>query len=119
MDNGNSNNTQSIGPLPAPDVEYTKGDRSILFSWSPPFSHNITDVEPDISHYLVYVYGNDLPEYTVNTIKTRYILHNGNCGINKYQVAIAAVNVVGVGKKYASPYFSMEGIDMNCKLPYS
>ncbi|CAI7999331.1 hypothetical protein GBAR_LOCUS2685, partial [Geodia barretti] len=45
---------------------------------------------------------------TVNTIKTRYILHNGNCGINKYQVAIAAVNVVGVGKKYASPYFSME-----------
>ena len=119
MDNGNSNNTQSIGPLPAPDVEYTKGDRSILFSWSPPFSHNITDVEPDISHYLVYVYGNRLPEYTVKTTKTRYILNNGNCGINKYQVAIAAVNVVGVGEKYASPYFSMEGIDMSCRFPYS
>ncbi|CAI8009840.1 hypothetical protein GBAR_LOCUS6564 [Geodia barretti] len=96
------------GNLSAPNVDYHVREGSILFSWSPPFSHNITDVEPDISHYLVYVYGNGLPEYTVKTIKTRYILHNGNCGIDKYQVAIAAVNVVGVGEKYASPYFSME-----------
>ena len=108
-----------VGNLSAPDVDYHVGDGSILFSWSPPFSHNITNVEPDISHYLVYVYGNDLPEYTVITTKTRYILQNGNCGIKKYQVTIAAVNLVGVGEKYASPHFSIEGTSLKCKLPYN
>ena len=99
----------TLGYLSAPDVMYYVRDGSIHFSWSPPFSLNITDVEPDISHYLVNVYGDDLPEYTVITTQTQYTVQMGNCAINKYQVEVAAVNVVGVGEKYTSPYFVMKG----------
>ena len=99
-----------LGYLSAPDVDYTNvGDGSIQFSWSPPFSHNITDVEPDISYYLVNVYRDDLPEYTVTTTQTQYTVQTGNCAINKYHVEVAAVNVVGVGEKYTSPYFVAKG----------
>ena len=81
--------------------------------WSPPFSHNITDVEPDISHYLVNINSGDTPNLTVSTTETNYILHTTNCEVNDYQVEIAAVNVVGVGDKYTSPYFSLEGMSLS------
>ena len=93
-------------------MDYAKGEGSILFIWSPPFSHNITDVEPDISHYLVNIHSGDTPNFTVTTTETNYILHTRNCEVNELQVEIAAVNVVGVGDKYTSPYFSLEGMAM-------
>ena len=102
-----------IGVLSAPNVEYAKGDEAIVFMWSPPFSHNITDVEPDISHYLVNIHSGDTPNFTVITTETNYILHTTNCEVNDYQVEIAAVNVVGVGDKYTSPYFSLEGMSLS------
>ena len=112
MDNGNSN-TQSIGTLPATYVEYTiREDGSILFSWSPSFSHNITDVEPDISHYLVTIINMEDHHsvLTVNTTDTEYLLQSQDCQLSDYQVEIAAVNVVGVGDKYISPPLTLDGM---------
>ena len=114
MDNGNSN-TQSIGTLPAPDVDYTiREDGSILFSWSPPFSHNMTDVEPDISHYLVTIINTEDHHslLTVNTTDTEYLLQSQDCQLSDYQVEIAAVNVVGVGDKYTSPPLTLDGMNL-------
>ena len=93
-------------------MDYLKGgDGSIQFSWSPPFSHNITDVEPDISHYLVTIINmEDLSVFTVNTTDTQYLLQSQDCQLSHYQVEIAAVNVVGVGDKYTSPNFTLDGM---------
>jgi hypothetical protein len=103
------------GLLSAPDVEYTKGDRSILFIWSPPFSHNITDVEPDISHYLVTIINMEDHHsvLTVNTTDTEYLLQSQDCQLSDYQVEIAAVNVVGVGDKYTSPPLTLDVLDFS------
>ena len=85
-------------------MKYTKGEGFIQFMWSPPFSHNITDVEPDISHYLVNIINmEDHSVLTVNTTDTEYLLQSQDCQLTHYQVEIAAVNVVGVGDKYTSP----------------
>ena len=91
-------------------MEYTKGDGSILFSWSPPFSHNITDVEPDISHYMVTIINTEDHHsvLTVNTTDTEYLLQSQDCQLSDYQVEIAAVNVVGVGDKYTSPPLTLD-----------
>ena len=93
-------------------MDYTfKEDRSIQFSWSPPFSHNITDVEPDISHYLVTIINmEDYSVLTVNTTDTQYLLQSQYCQLSHYQVEIAAVNVVGVGDKYTSPNLTLNGM---------
>ena len=92
-------------------MEYSKGEESIQFMWSPPFSHNITDVEPDISHYLVNIINmEDHSVLTVNTTDTEYLLQSQDCHLTHYQVEIAAVNVVGVGDKYTSPSLVLHGI---------
>ena len=100
------------GLLPTPDVDYTiMGDGSIQFSWSPPFSHNITDVEADISHYRVTIINmEDHSVLTVITTDTQYLLQSQDCQLSQYQVEIAAVNVVGVGDKYTSPNFTLDGM---------
>ena len=91
-------------------MEYSRRDGSILFSWSPPFSHNITHVEPDISHYLVNIINmEDHSVLTVNTTDTEYLLQSQDCQLTHYQVEIAAVNVVGVGDKYQSPSLPLDG----------
>jgi hypothetical protein len=104
------------GTLPAPDVDYTiMEDGSILFTWSPPFSHNITDVEPDISHYLVTIINTEDHHsvLTVNTTDTEYLLQSQDCQLSDYQVEIAAVNVVGVGDKYTSPPLTLDELDIS------
>ena len=99
------------GTLSAPDVEYSKTEGSIHFMWSPPFSHNITNVEPDISHYLVNIINmEDHSVLTVNTTDTEYLLQSQDCQLTHYQVEIAAVNVVGVGDKYTSPPLVLHGM---------
>ena len=86
-------------------------DGSIQFVWSPPFSHNITDVEPDISHYLVTIINmEDYSVLTVNTTDTQYLLQSQDCQLSHYQVEIAAVNVVGVGDNYTSPVLPLDGM---------
>ena len=102
-------------------VYYVK-ETSALFKWTPPFSHDITDVEPDISHYVVTIFNMEDHSVldTVNTTHTEYLLQSEECQFNEYQVEIAAVNVVGVGEKYISPSFTLEGRDIiNCYCPLS
>ncbi|CAI7999765.1 hypothetical protein GBAR_LOCUS2785 [Geodia barretti] len=104
------------GTLAAPGVDNTiREDGSILFTWSPPFSHNITDVEPDISRYLVTIINMEDHHsmLTVNTTDTEYLLQSQDCQLSDYQVEIAAVNVVGVGDKYTSPPLTLDVLDFS------
>ena len=86
-------------------------DGFIQFSWSPPFSHNITHEEPDISHYLVTIINmEDHSVLTVNTTDTQYLLQTQDCQLSHYQVEVAAVNVVGVGDKHTTPVLPLDGM---------
>ena len=79
------------------------------FSWSAPFTLNISDMEPDILHYVVYIIRDDGHNETVNTTDTHYELQADPCQSHQYHVEIAAVNVVGEGEKYRSPAINLEG----------
>ena len=75
-------------------------DNSVLFSWSAPFSLNISDTEPDILYYVIIIDG--FSKTTMNTTDTHYLLPSDACLFSEFHVEIAAVNVVGVGEKYRS-----------------
>ena len=67
-------------------------DQSVLLKWSAPFSHDITGVERDISHYVVNII--NMASHSMlsdNTTHTEYLLELGQCQFNEYQVEIAAV----------------------------
>ena len=81
---------------------------SVRFSWSAPFSLNITDYEPDILYYVIDIITVE-NNTTVNTTKTVYLLQPDVCLFSEYRVEIAAVNIVGMGEKYTSPPLSLEG----------
>ena len=83
---------------------------SVRFSWSAPFSLNITDYEPDILYYVVNITVDDKTRSTLNTTDTVYLLQPDLCLFSEYRGEIAAVNIVGMGKKYTSPLLSLEGI---------
>jgi hypothetical protein len=107
---------QIQGRLLAPDVQFNASDLFILFSWSPPFSLNITDVEPDVLYYSLTVVTTDHDNSTattlttMNTTDTQFMLQSESCLFVYYQVQIAAVNVVGVGEIYSSPLLHLEEI---------
>ena len=85
---------------------------SVRFSWSAPFSLNITDYEPDILYYVVNIITADDNTTTINTTDTVYLLQPDVCLFSEYiyiRVEIAAVNIVGMGEKYTSPPLSLEG----------
>ena len=82
---------------------------SVMFSWSAPFTLNISHMEPDILHYVVYIIRDDGHNETVNTTDTHYELQADPCQSHQYHVEIAAVNVVGEGEKYMSPEIILEG----------
>ena len=88
--------------------------RSVVFSWTAPFSLDITDVDPDILYYTIKIIrlGGDSVA-TVNTTETQYVLQPERCNtlihVYEVEIAIAAVNVVGVGEKYFSPQLRLEG----------
>ena len=82
---------------------------SVTFSWNAPFTLNISDMEPDILHYVVYIIRDDGHNETVTTTDTHYELQADPCQSHQYHVEIAAVNVVGEGEKYISPAINLEG----------
>ena len=86
-----------------------RDQHSVRFSWSAPFTLNISDVEPDILHYVVYIIRDDGHNETVTTTDTHYELQADPCQSHQYHVEIAAVNVVGEGEKYRSPEIILEG----------
>ena len=75
---------------------------SVDFSWTAPFTLDISDVEPDILYYLVYIIS-DTNSTTLKITGVHYSLQSDHCGSQVYRVEIAAVNIVGVGGKYYSP----------------
>ena len=81
---------------------------SVRFSWSAPFSLNITDYEPDILYYVVNIITAN-GSTTMNTTDTVYLLWPDFCLFSEYRVEIAAVNIVGMGENYTSPPLSLEG----------
>ena len=92
------------GPLSPPVVSYdvSVDHHSVDFSWTAPFTLDISDVEPDILYYLVYI----ITEANSTTLKVNgvhYSLQSDLCGSQVYRVEIAAVNIVGEGGKYYSP----------------
>jgi hypothetical protein len=98
------------GYLSAPDVTviYHMQNHSVLFSWSAPFSLNISDSEPDILYYVITI--DSISKTVKNITDTHYLLQFDTCLFLEYHVEIAAVNVVGVGEKYTSPPLPLEGI---------
>ena len=98
------------GYLSPPDVTYVMEPHSVRFSWSAPFSLNITDYEPDILYYVVNITVDDETRSTMNTTDTVFHMLPDLCVFSEYTVKIAAVNIVGVGEKYASPPLHLEGI---------
>ena len=87
----------------------TSNDYLVMFSWSAPFTFNISDIEPDILHYIVYIIRDDGHNETVNTTDTHYELQADPCQSHHYHVERAAVNVVGEGEKFVSPEIILEG----------
>ena len=75
---------------------------SVDFSWTAPFTLDISDMEPDILYYLVYII-TEANTTTLNVNEVHYSLQSDLCGSQVYRVEIAAVNIVGVGGKYYSP----------------
>jgi hypothetical protein len=78
---------------------------TILLNWKAPPSLNITDMEPDISHFLVSVENtNDGKYFIINTSETMYAFqrqsHAVACAVFTFQ--IAAVNPVGSGQNSAT-----------------
>ena len=89
--------------------EVSSDHHSVRFSWSVPFTLNISDMEPDILHYVVYIIRDDGHNETVTTTDTHYELQADPCQSHQYHVEIAAVNVVGEGEKFVSPEITLEG----------
>ena len=90
---------------------YVTEPHSVRFSWSAPFSLNITDYEPDILYYFVNIITVD-DNTAMNTTDTVYLLEPDLCLFSEYRAEIAAVNIVGMGEKYTSPPLSLEGISI-------
>ena len=92
------------GTLSPPVVSYdvSVDRRSVDFSWIAPFTLDISDVEPDILYYLVYIIS-DTNSTTLKVNGVHYSLESDLCGSQVYRVEIAAVNIVGEGGKYYSP----------------
>ena len=88
---------------------YVMEPHSVRFSWSAPFSLNITDYEPDILYYVIAIITADDKTTTMNTIHTVYLLQTDICLFSECRVEIAAVNIVGIGERYTSPPLSLEG----------
>ena len=99
------------GYLPPPDVILTVENNSVRFSWSAPFSLNITDYEPDILYYVIDIITvDDKVINGTNCTDTVCRMEVDEGSFSEYRVEIAAVNTVGIGEKYTSPPLSQESM---------
>ena len=99
-----------LGYLSPPNVTYVMEPHFVRFSWSAPFSLNITDYEPDILYYVIdIIIVDDNTTTMITTTDTMYLLQPDLCLSSQYRVEIAAINIVGLGEKYTSPLLSLEG----------
>ncbi len=85
-----------FGPLgvlePPPNLRIVaQGDRMQRLTWDQPFTIDITDVEEDISHYILC---ENATGTCVNTTETQYVFANLAVTVG---FSVSAVNVVGEG----------------------
>ncbi len=91
------------GLLEAPgglNASMAPNSASIQLVWVPPFSMDITDVQPDITHFSIYITDTDAgDEIQVNVSGTQYEFTGDRCRDTTSEFAITAWNVVGEGAK--------------------
>ena len=94
-----------VGVLSAPSrVESTTTSTTILLRWDPPFTLNITDVDPDIVSYTVYCRNLDTGMTEVANVNEPVFNFTGvqgedpdPCHVHEFRVS--AWNVVGESDK--------------------
>ena len=76
------------------------GENTVILRWSPPFTLDVTDVDPDIFEYRVYILNSNTSNQEMKSIApnvTEYqFVMNDECGV--YEFSVSALNEVGEGK---------------------
>ena len=76
-------------------------NHTIQISWDPPETLDLTDIEPDISHYIVRIRSNSsnsFQEETITISETEYIFRlRGIDQCMPYEIMVTGVNLVGSG----------------------
>ena len=94
---------------PVSNLKLTTSNTTLSLTWEPPFTLDITSVDPDISGYYVEVVAVNLltsseiySEYDINGTEFSYpIPQDAGCDI--YFFTITAVNIVGMGEAATTP----------------
>ena len=76
-------------------------NHTIQVSWEPPETLDLTDIEPDISHYIVRIRSNrsnSFQEETTTTSETEYTFRpRGIDECMPYEIMVTGVNLLGSG----------------------
>ncbi len=95
----------SVGLLEAPGhLVVSEQRQTIVFTWEEPPTLDLTDIDPDIDPYTVYITNlNTSQSLSVNVTETKYTLTGlpGETVLNPcsfYQFSVSAWNVVGEGE---------------------
>ena len=101
------------GVLSAPERIITQEVTSsfIHLSWDPPKSLDLTNVEPDILHYVVNICksSDDCQDTTLTNDTEYWFYPSGISECAKYRFSVAGVNVVGVGEPSNPVHISLKG----------
>ena len=89
----------SVGRLAAPsNVQAATTDTGVTtIMWEPPFTLNITDVDPDITGYGIYKWTSDVA--IANTTATNFTFSDAIPCINGSNYLVSAFNPVGEGNR--------------------
>ena len=95
---------QPIGYLAAPVLSVILFTKQIIkLKWVPPFTLDITNVDPDITSYSLHVWSLDTGEHVViTTNESEYTFVKDNLANNMcriYEFTVAGVNTVGKGNR--------------------
>ncbi len=95
----------SVGLLEAPgNLVVSEQRQTIVLTWEEPPTLDLTDIDPDIDPYTVYITNlNTSQSLSVNVTETKYIFTGlqGETLLNPcsvYQFSVSAWNVVGEGE---------------------
>ena len=92
-----------IGLLAAPrnlTIE-ALGENTVILSWSPPFTLDVSDTDPDITGYRVYIFNyntsnQEMKSTAANVTEFRFVIHDQS---HLYEFSVSALNEVGEGNR--------------------